>query len=99
MTTFVEPGTGLTMTLGKWYVMSDSGSAFCDTGFDSPEAAQQWWKDEGREVFEFPGETKPTLIVPKFIDGDWDDFDSPQILKADDLLKFWESNPLGVTEP
>lgn len=36
---FIEPGSGLTMNLDEWYILSDSGSAYSSTGWNSAENA------------------------------------------------------------
>lgn len=91
---FTEVGSGLVMELGKWYVLSDSGSAYTSQGFDSPEAARHWWRTEGHTEHEWPDSLFRELAVPQFINGAWVESDSPQCMKADDLLVFWRANPL-----
>jgi hypothetical protein len=75
------------MELGKWYILSDSGSFYTPLGFVSPADAQRWWNDEGKALYEMPADH--VLTVPKFADGAWAESDSPQVMKADDLLDFW----------
>lgn len=95
MKRFTEPGSGLVMEFGKWYVLSDSGSYFDDQGFATIEAAQQWWDDEGRAAFEWPGDLPGPISVPRFLGGGdgWDESYSPQLMKADDLYEFWKADP------
>lgn len=79
------------MTLGKWYVMSDSDSYYAYTGFESVDAAISWWAAVGAAVFDAPPRpASATITVAKFISPQegWAATGSPQIMKADDLLSY-----------
>jgi hypothetical protein len=94
-TVFKEPGSGLIMLLGKWYVLSDSGSAYGAYGFDSVALAVEWWSTSAYLTFEL---ASTDIAVPVWlaIENCWDaSWDFANVLKADELKRFWQtSDPL-----
>lgn len=93
--TFLEPGTGLTMDLDKFYIISDSGSSFTPVGFSSVEEATRWAQASASTF----GDLEVT--VPKFKGASegWDEMGSCNVVAARDLLEFWKANPLSQGEP
>jgi hypothetical protein len=94
MKRFIEPGSGITMYTDQWYVLSDSGSVFTDTGFDSPLEAMFWLGQNARDwdiEFTDIGVIKQTGTL---------DMGNPcNIVKGQTLLKFWkEDNPETLKE-
>lgn len=94
--TFKEPGSGLTMDITKFYVLTDSGSYLTPKGFDTAEAAINWCHSPGGEeagALEFG--------VPEFAGPEegWPEMYATNVLFARDLYDFWIANPLeGETE-
>ena len=87
---FVEPGSGLKMQLGCWYLLSDSGSYYHQRGFHRLEGAiigAKQLKSYGLE----PGDIG--VCEPKKPD-DLEMVHRCNVVKADDLLTFWT-----LTEP
>jgi hypothetical protein len=84
---FKEPGSGLLMLIGRWYLLSDSGSAYFPHGTDSAE--------EGRELaLRLQGhDLEPEdVIVPAYTpESAWSDMALCNVLRADDLLHFWRT--------
>lgn len=44
---FKEPGSGLLMQLGRWYIVSDSGSYHTERSFSDSDQAERWLLDNG----------------------------------------------------
>lgn len=86
ITKFKEPGSGLTMELGKWYVLSDSGSYYSADGFATPEAAVEWFKT----TEDYDG-APYSVGVPEYTSAKgYQGLDfCANALKADDLRDFW----------
>lgn len=87
---FIEFGTGLRMRIGKWYVVSDSGSHYTDRAFNSASHALDWWATSEWVAAPESNELSD-CIVPKYAgyDAGWDDMGAANVLFADDLLDFW----------
>lgn len=88
--TFLEPGSGLTMSIDRWYILADSGSAYTPEGFETPAAALDWAKAQGIDA-----------IIPTFLgpEGGWEDSGAANIMFARELRDFWKANPLSEGEP
>lgn len=88
---FREPGTGIEMSLGLWYVISDSGGTYRNEGFVSPEAAHAWAKTaQARDTY---GEDL-TLEVPEWDPEKkcWKDMDVANVVKGQHCYEFWMDN-------
>lgn len=87
VTEFKEPGTGLTMKVGRWYVVGDSGHHFNHSeGFETAEDAIDWTlSDEGRD------EGCAAAVVARYDEstGGFPRIDGCNVMLADDLYKFW----------
>lgn len=87
---FVEPGCGLKMLLGCWYMLSDSGSYYSQRGFRDPKRAVT--AALGLRGYGLaPGDTG--VCHPAKAD-DLGMANLCNVVKADDLLTFW-----ALTEP
>lgn len=88
---FIDPTTGSWMILGKYYLLSDSGSAWTFRHFSSEQEAKAWMKSPvARELF---GEMNEYEVeTPKFVPdtGRWDrDWDGCNCVLADDV-RSWQ---------
>jgi hypothetical protein len=89
---FREPGSGYTMELGKWYLLSDSGGGYSAEGFLSADAARA--AALGLKDYELEADD---VSVPLWLEEQrcWDNnWAACNILFADNLLTFWQ-----YTEP
>lgn len=86
---FVEIGSGATMKMGWWYIVSDSGSIYCNgKGFNSVDRAKKYWAENCKEEY---GD-EDDLAVPNYDKTvhSWDnEWSMANVLKADDLYDFW----------
>lgn len=83
---FIEPGTGLLMNRGKFYIISDSGSSYAQTGFSNVDEARVYMKGARVEYDLDEDEIVAPVYDPV---SAWPDMDACNILCADDLLDFW----------
>lgn len=92
---FVETGSGLLMNTGLWYILADSGSAYTDTGFASPEKAREFI-EQNRSMFAAECTDFASSVVRyREADGTWtEEWDLVNIVYGEDLWKFWANNPL-----
>jgi hypothetical protein len=82
--TFRESGSGIEMELDKFYVLSDSASAYTATGFASAQEALDWTKSpEGIAA----GAEDAT--IPTFTGTGFEGVDGVSIFKGSDLQAFW----------
>lgn len=90
ITHFRDPECGYEMELGKWYVLSDSGSCYTGEGFESFDAAAAWWNGEGRDMYELPSSVHVPLREPAWLgpEAGWYCAYSPQALRAFDILRY-----------
>lgn len=83
--TFRHPESGIHMRVSKFYVLSDSGTAYTETGFNTVTDALEWATgDEG------PG---GSVHVPKYrgrAEG-FDNVDGVNVFAASDLLAYYVS--------
>ena len=89
---FVEPGSGMTMTLGKFYLLSDSGGIYHPEGFDTAEAAVEFTKSKEFEDT-YGVQEEGWVGIPKFVSPEegWpEDMYGVNAFKADDLKAFHE---------
>lgn len=88
--TFKEEGSGLTMNIGLWYVLGESGGVYRAAGFASAEEALSWARSpEG--IAAGAGEA----AVPAFrgpADG-WGPLGTANVFFARDLYDFWNQLP------
>lgn len=83
---FIEPGCGLSMELGRWYILGDSGYFYTPKGYDSPEAAIA---DANMNLGEW-GFTPTTVTVFHRRTSDNWMTEAVNIVLADDLLEHWD---------
>lgn len=91
--TFIEPGSGYEMQIGKFYILSDSGSAYSSTGFDSAESAVDYIN--GPDFISTYG-PDVEVSVPAYdpVKHEWNnDWSEANVLSASDLQDFWVYNP------
>lgn len=91
---FVEEGTGLTMRIDHYYVISDSGGSYQADGFATPEEAEAWVRgDEFRESY---GLQEPNRCAYNEAKRDWENgglCETVNIVRGYDLWLFWQHNP------
>jgi hypothetical protein len=94
--TFIEPETGNSMTLGRYYVLSDSGAQYMNPvtregaeGFDTEAAAFAWCelqRTDTDQPYHDPEATYSRVNWPA-IDGNKDT--TMRVWLADDLQRMW----------
>ena len=95
---FREPGTGIDMRDDLWYIISDSGSSYVRTGFESPERAKDW-ADSPAVIDSMGG--RLTLTVPKWDDTEhcWPEgLEMTNVVKGEHCRKFWMKNDREMFE-
>ena len=95
---FREPGTGIDMRDDLWYIISDSGSYYVRTGFESPERAKDW-ADSPAVIDSMGG--RLTLTVPKWDDTEhcWPEgLEMTNVVKGEHCRKFWMKNDREMFE-
>lgn len=87
---FKEEGSGLIMELDKWYVLSDSGSAYTSEGFASANHALAWCRSTlGCEA----GAQDATVPAYDYERHEWSGPDGINIMFGRALRDFWIHNP------
>jgi hypothetical protein len=89
MKTFIEPGSGITMLVNKWYILSDSGSQYTDTGFHTALEAMFWM---GQNAKDHNIEYTDIGVVKH--EGQLNMADLCNIVQGKTLLKFWKEEEL-----
>lgn len=89
---FVEPGSGLQMILGCWYLLSDSGSYYSARGFKDPDRARKA-AGQLKDYDLSPEDVAVAVCMPASPDN-LGMINLCNIVKADDLLTFW-----SLTDP
>lgn len=88
---FKEEGSGLIMEPDKWYVLSDSGSAYTAEGFITAAHAMVWCRGlEGQAA----GAANAEVPAYDRERHEWTGQDGVNIMLGGDLRDFWEHNPL-----
>lgn len=87
---FYEPGSGIEMHLGRWYIISDSGSAYHPHGFHSVGNALHYWYAIERE-YRSAIDGAIELNIPAYggAHKGWTDLELANLFLADHLLDFW----------
>ena len=89
---FKEPGSGIRMRTDRWYVVSDSGSAYLSSGFTDPENAKLWAQSPFVQR-EYGGRVE--LFMPRWDGpgvGYLDAFDAVNLVSGAHMLDFWKMN-------
>jgi hypothetical protein len=89
---FKDPGSGLIMELGKWYLLSDSGSSYSSIGYADAQSAVRAALALPDHDLKVPDIATPTWVGPPAY---WlNDWAACNVLNADHLLAFWrETDP------
>jgi hypothetical protein len=99
---FVEEGTGMTMDRSLWYIISDSGSAYCPNGFASRGEALEYVHSEEFQTGYGPTYVSDVSLVSWNAEArDWliAPIAAINIVLAEDLWAFWQANPLDDSAP
>lgn len=84
---FYDHGSGLTMDVNKWYILSDSGSYYRAEGFDSAESALLWsMSPEGKDRLGGLTATFPHFLEDK---SGFDGIEAVNIFSGRDLRDYW----------
>ena len=92
---FTEEGSGLTMRLDRWYVLSDSGSCYYPEGFEDSALALKWIQSS-YACTEF-GHKPEDAGIPPWDPGErcWGDYGdggfSINVMYGRDLYDFWKN--------
>ncbi len=89
---FVEPGSGVDMKLGLWYILAENGASYTSDGFATVADAMTWcYSEEGRKAHGEFRVGKPIWDPEKIT---WRNFGdtAANIVEARHLYQFWLRN-------